>query len=146
MFEYSPGLMEVVFSNVDTDCHTYLNNVFKIQTGISYFSKSEKDEDYNFRPDLLISGKEFHFEDDSPFILVESKIFAPITTNQYKGYSEIKSKYKNSIMFLITNYEKEEQKGYFDFITSWSKVFTSISTYTEGLTNESEKLVLNELL
>ena len=146
MFEYSPGLMEVVFSNVDTDCHTYLNNVFKIQTGTSYFSKSEKDEDYNFRPDLLISGKEFHFEDDSPFILVESKIFAPITTNQYKGYSEIKSKYKNSIMFLITNYEKEEQKGYFDFITSWSKVFTSISTYTEGLTNESEKLVLNELL
>jgi y4mF family transcriptional regulator len=146
MFEYSPGLIKAVFSKVDTDCHNYLNDTSKIQTGITYFSKGNKDEDYNFRPDLLISDKEFNFENNSPFILVESKIFAPITTNQYKGYPEIKSKYKDSAVFLITNYEKEEQEEYFDFITSWSKVFNSTSSYIKGLKNDSEKLLLNELL
>ena len=146
MFEYSPGLINSVFSSIDTDCHNYLNGIPNVQTGITYFSNNENDEDYNFRPDLLISDKDFNFENDSPFILVESKIFAPITNNQYKGYPEVKTKYTDSIVLLITNYEKKEQLDYFDFITSWNKILKSTSSYIDGLKNDSEKIVLNELL
>jgi len=150
MFEYSPNLMEEMLTSQDTNCGILLSSINNknIKTGITYFSNHDINLDsYNFRPDLMISEENFEFKNpNSPLILIESKIFAPLTSNQYKGYPEVKSKFENSYIILVTNYEKKEYSNYFDKIISWDWILKFIKEFIKKNKSNPENIILKELL
>ena len=100
------------------------------------------------RPDLLISSDNFLFTNtDSPFVLIESKLQSDLTSNQYVGYPEIKSIYKENVaIILVSNYFKKEHLDYFDKVVSWTNVFEIAKDYISNHSNQYERVILQELL
>lgn len=152
MFEISPQLLVYFFQHTYLSCpDTIINEVTEkqfIKTGITYYNEfDEPNINYKFRPDLLIASSDIFNDLDSHKILVESKIFAPLTPNQYKGYPEIKKRKTNSIfIILITNYEVKDFNNYFDRVISWKQTDEIIKQYLNQKANVTEKYILSEIL
>jgi DNA-binding transcriptional regulator YiaG len=152
MFEISPGLCIYFFKHPYLSCpENIIDEIIAehhIKTGITYYNEfDEPDINYKFRPDLLVASSPLFSDVDSHKIIIESKIFASLTSNQYKGYPEIKKRKTDSIFIaLITNYEDKEFKNYFDRVISWKQTDEVIREYLDQKSSMTEKYILSEIL
>jgi DNA-binding transcriptional regulator YiaG len=152
MFEISPELCIYFFKHPYLSCPDLIMNdvteKHRIKTGITYYNEfDDPSANYKFRPDLLITTSDTFSDFNSHKILVESKIFASLTSNQYKGYPEIKKRNSSSIfIILITNYENSEFINYFDRVISWKQTDEIIREYLNYQSNLKEHLIISEIL
>jgi len=152
MFELSPSLCIYFLKHSYISCpENIINQIISehyIKTGITYYNEFDNLElNYKFRPDLLIASSNNFAEKAHHHILIESKIFANLTHNQYKGYPDIKNVNKDSIyLILITNYQDNSQNTYFDKIISWKQLYEIVNNYIVHKSGPIEKCLLGELL
>jgi hypothetical protein len=152
MFEISSELCIYFFKHPYLSCPGPIMNEIsekhRIKTGITYYNEfDDPSVNYKFRPDLLVTTSETFSDFSSHKILVESKIFASLTLNQYKGYPEIKKRNSNSIfILLITNYENSEYVSYFDRVISWKQTDEIIREYLNHHSSLKEYFILSEIL
>lgn len=152
MFEISPSMCIDFFSHSYISCPENILDKIKskcfIKTNVAYYNEFDDIEtNYKFRPDLLLTSSDVFSDLLCHHILIESKIYSTLTTNQHKGYPEIKKRNLNSIfILLITNHEKDEYIHYFDNVISWHQTYEIISSYIRTKSTTNEKYILKELL
>jgi DNA-binding transcriptional regulator YiaG len=152
MFEISPKLCIYFFKHNYLQCpDSIMNEVMekhRVKVGVTYYNEFDDPiENFKFRPDLLISTSEIFSDLNSHRILIESKIFAALTPNQYRGYPEIKKRRTDKVFIvLITNYQSSEFSEYFDKVISWRQADEIVREYLIKQPNLTEKYFLSELL